>query len=384
MMKNNTGIIPVWCGAALRKSMAIFFYLVPALVLLNGCMEDFQKSPLEVELEGTPVLLQHIESKGDYLNTDNAPSYISAATLQSNPASYVVLDIRSQQVYREGHIEGAVNLANTELLDYILENPSPGKEFVVVSRTGQRAGYYTALLRLYGISNVRSLDYGMGAWHRNFAGEWYENIGVDVEEYWLQKTDIIKDYIQPLPEMDEALAGLPVGQAYETLIRSLLEEDFIIDREQITSTGITMYFEQLYELDDRNDAFHEKILTMCYGPREIYMSEADTSVFEGHPGHIPGAVHYKPPNFSDLRSISFLQSLPPDTPIVIYSEDGQRSAYLTAYLRLLGYDARSMIFGINYFIYQDMLTEPQLRRYAFTSLNVNNFPYITGGSPNAP
>jgi filamentous hemagglutinin family protein len=42
---------------------------------------------------------------------------------------------------------------------------------------------------------------------------------------------------------------------------------------------------------------------------------------------------------------------------VIYCYTGQTSAYLTGYLRVLGYDARSLLFGANGMIFDKMITD---------------------------
>ena len=42
-----------------------------------------------------------------------------------------------------------------------------------------------------------------------------------------------------------------------------------------------------------------------------------------------------------------LDTLPTDKPIVVYCWTGQTSAQVTPYLRILGYDAYSMLYGMN-------------------------------------
>ncbi len=62
-------------------------------------------------------------------------------------------------------------------------------------------------------------------------------------------------------------------------------------------------------------------------------------------GHIPGAIQYTPNQ--DLYSTAFLNTLPTDKTVVVYGYTGQVSASIATYLRILGYDARSLKFGIN-------------------------------------
>jgi hypothetical protein len=73
-----------------------------------------------------------------------------------------------------------------------------------------------------------------------------------------------------------------------------------------------------------------------------------------------------------------LQTLPNDRPILIYSGDGQLSACMTAYLTVLGYDAKTLLFGANQLFYFRLSTDPNLTQYAFSNADIMNYPYLTG------
>ena len=49
----------------------------------------------------------------------------------------------------------------------------------------------------------------------------------------------------------------------------------------------------------------------------------------------------------DLALTAYLKTLPTDKTIVVYCYTGQNSASIAAYLRLMGYDAKSLKFGAN-------------------------------------
>jgi rhodanese-related sulfurtransferase len=70
-------------------------------------------------------------------------------------------------------------------------------------------------------------------------------------------------------------------------------------------------------------------------------------------GHIPGAVNY-PPAEKPFQGKTHLSTLPATVPIILYCFTGQTSSYVAGYLRLLGYDARSLAFGANSMIYDRM------------------------------
>ncbi|RLD92338.1 MAG: hypothetical protein DRJ13_16695 [Bacteroidetes bacterium] len=68
--------------------------------------------------------------------------------------------------------------------------------------------------------------------------------------------------------------------------------------------------------------------------------------------HIDGAIQYTPK--VDIAMDAALKTLPTDKTIVVYCYTGQGSANLTAYLRLVGYDAKSLKYGTNAMIHDDM------------------------------
>ena len=86
---------------------------------------------------------------------------------------------------------------------------------------------------------------------------------------------------------------------------------------------------------------------VCAGPPILYYSKIT--------GHLPfswGSKLQDIPSYqSDFRSISNLQSLPNEKEILVYSGSGQESAFITAYLRLFGYNASSVLLGCNNFLY---------------------------------
>ncbi len=67
-----------------------------------------------------------------------------------------------------------------------------------------------------------------------------------------------------------------------------------------------------------------------------------------------------------------LKTLPTDKTIVVYCYTGQTSANLAAYLRVLGYDAKSLKFGTNTMIYNTMpgtkwSAETEIKGYDYVS-----------------
>jgi rhodanese-related sulfurtransferase len=92
-------------------------------------------------------------------------------------------------------------------------------------------------------------------------------------------------------------------------------------------------------------------------------------------GHIPGAVRYKPD--ATLGQTDEMATIPTDKTVVVYCGTGHNSAFASAYLRLFGYDARTLKYGNNSFMHDRMLKKMQeLSWLPFTEADVNNFPLV--------
>lgn len=75
----------------------------------------------------------------------------------------IMLDIRSEEEYEEGHIPGAKN-GQLQELSYLLSDVEADDKIVLVCRTGKRAIQVKALLEDEGYHNVEVLSGGMTAY----------------------------------------------------------------------------------------------------------------------------------------------------------------------------------------------------------------------------
>lgn len=82
----------------------------------------------------------------------------------------LVLDVREQWEYDEGHIPGVTLLPMGEVPARLSEIPTD-KEVIVTCRTGNRSGQVTDYLRQNGFDNVHNMSGGIVAW---------ENAGYEV------------------------------------------------------------------------------------------------------------------------------------------------------------------------------------------------------------
>jgi len=86
---------------------------------------------------------------------------ISNTELQAridNGTAPLILDVRSADEYKDGHIKGAVNISHTDIGSYADLLPPQDNEIVVHCYSGKRAAIAEATLADLGYTNVRHLE----------------------------------------------------------------------------------------------------------------------------------------------------------------------------------------------------------------------------------
>jgi len=274
------------------------------------------------------ILVEYLESSdgGNYANT-SMPAIVNAEhvkTLNTTGDNYII-DIRSADDYNTGHIENAVNVAAADLLTHLEgTTEEDGKqEIVIVCYSGQTAAWATCLLRLAGYDNAFSMLFGMSSWNAEFSGSWQNNVGsMYTSEFVTESTP--KGSGGELPALN---TGLKTGkEILEARINEVLAEGF-----GAAKIGASTVFGALNNYYIAN-----------------YWAEADYTGI----GHIPGAMQYTPKVSMALDAD--LTTLPTDQTVVVYCWTGQTSANMAAYLRVIGYNAKSLVFGANGMIYDNL------------------------------
>jgi rhodanese-related sulfurtransferase len=337
----------------LKFYLQILFTLV---IIFSSCVEDNINPPLTGELNPTAEMLVYFELNGDFVNSNSAPALIDAQEVYSNLANYLIIDLRSSADFNAGHIESAVNILDDSLYNFIktIDAISYSK-IILVSKNGQSSAYFTCLLRLAGYNNVYSMKYGMASWNQFFSDEWLGALSDAINISSYTNEDFPRNELTDLPSVIFENPGASLSDRVNARIKKIIEEGF-------------------YYTDNLPSESTHYIV--CYGKMRLFYARKFI-ILEGR-GHPPGTRLYMDTPDFEFKSGKYLQSLPNDQPICIYDYDGQQSACMTAYLRVLGYDVSSLLFGANQLFYSRMIDEPDLREYAFSSLIINNFPYISG------
>lgn len=339
--------------------------LIFSISFISGCLKDVTSPVSGKPLSDNATLLYYLEDNGDYINTDKMPSLIKADEVYSNLNDYLLIDIRSSEEYSSGHIENAVNKSHSELIAYLNDtNYEQYPKIVIISNNGQSSAYYTCLLRLYGFENVFSMSYGMASWNYDFAGEWLAALDQYNDILLTFDLELVpKPEYSPLPKVN--LTGSSLPERVKGRIQGAMESDF---EDYFTGSSGDATIDFTYLGDNLNDYF-----IVCYNDGLLYRQ---LILGIAHPA---GAVLYTPPStFPDLSSTTNLQTLPSDKKIVFYSTDGQLSAFAVAYLRVLGYDARSVLFGANNMFYYILAGADGLNQETFSQDKIFNYPYVTG------
>ena len=273
------------------------------------------------------ILLEEIVKNGDLINSAKVPAMIKVTAVnEAEEGSFKIIDLRSGKDFSEGHIAGATNIKLGELFDYIKSiDVASFKKIVMVCYTGQTASYASSALQMMGYNNVYAMKWGMSAWNKKFSGKWAKNA----------KSDLVEKLSVEAGKKGEK-GTLPDFECEKTSGEEILEARV----SKLFSDG----FKKGYvTIDDVVASPNEYYIINYWGAKHYNL------------GHLEGAVQYNPKKSLGLDTE--LLTLPTDKTIVVYCFTGQHSAFVTAYLRVLGYEAKSLKFGANGFMNSMMLDE---------------------------
>jgi rhodanese-related sulfurtransferase len=251
------------------------------------------------------------------LTSPDGVSFVQGAPAEADLpaffAKYYIVDIRSAADFAAKHITGAKNVAFANIL---AEGPLAGaKPILMVCYTGQTACYATALLRMSGFKNTQALKWGMSGWNSTTAGSWNGKIGAEEAKGNANWT------------YDSAPSNLvftnPVISTLSTDGAAILKNrvEAVVAEGFKTVTGTEV-------LNSPNNYFVNN-----------FFSAVDYAAF----GHIKNAYRINPLTLADNSYLG----LDPSAKVVTYCYTGQTSAVITACLRVMGYDAYSLSFGVN-------------------------------------
>ncbi|MDP3945819.1 MAG: rhodanese-like domain-containing protein [Lutibacter sp.] len=291
--------------------------LIPTL-FLTSC--DKGDDTLVVSVPAQKLMVDYMLANNldinNILTSTDGVSFVAAppadADLQTFLNKYYIIDIRSAADYATSHISGAKNVAFANIL---AEGTASGsKPVLVVCYTGQTACYATALLRMSGFKNTQALKWGMSGWNSANAGSWNNAIGNSANGHSNWSYD-----------------SAPTNMVFTKPVISSLSTD----GATILKNRIELVISEGFKTAKGSDV----LATPTNYFVNNFFSAADYSAF----GHIKGAYRINPLTLADNSYLG----LDPAAKVVTYCYTGQTSAVITACLRVLGYDAYSLSFGMN-------------------------------------
>lgn len=297
--------------------------IIPLMFFYTGCSDDSTDPPEAVN--ESEVLVKYLEENGDPVA--GFPKMVKASDVNANilaGGTWTIIDIRDADTYAAGHITGAVNVPAGEVLDYYETNNLETKEKVVITCfSGQSAAWVNGLLWTAGKTNTFDLKWGMCSWNSATSGSWTGGNVNNSRAAQFVTTVTAKPAAGDLPKLSTGKTS-PAE-----ILRARVEEIFAEGFGAAATSSDNVYA----------DLSGHFIVN--------YWSEADYSW-----GHIEGAMQYTPK--TSLSVDADLKTLATDKPVAVYCYTGQTSAHVAAYLRVLGYDAKTITFGVNGMAYDEM------------------------------
>ncbi|RLD41344.1 MAG: hypothetical protein DRI88_12685 [Bacteroidetes bacterium] len=307
----------------MKRFLNVFLLAVilPAFVI-TGCKDDDNPQP---QPKGTyATLSQYMTDNGldlpDLLTTPS--SWVVAPTLIDGKGgivdpndysipNYHVLDIRNTEDFDDGHIKGAIH---TSLGDIITKAKEVGtdKPILVVCYTGQTAARAVMALRLSGFPDAQVMKFGMSYWNEVF-DKWTPNIS----DQAVGDPNWVTDASGSLPSNDYP------------------------DWESNTTDGEDLLAERVNSMLSKDWTIKSDVVLGDPAGYDIYnfWTNEDYTTF----GHYKGAYQYKPISIAN----DILKALPQSDECLIYCYTGQTSSFIAAWLQVLGYNAKSILFGVN-------------------------------------
>ncbi len=319
-----------------ERSLLLFAAVLTAasITFLMGCKGE--------EGPAAPAAGTSFETLTTYMveNGMDIPDILSGwiiddSTLAADRDDYYIMDVRRQGDYDNlGHIEGAVSSSPDRILMDAAN--SGGKTIVVASYTGLASCYAVVALRLSGYPDAKTLKWGMSSWNEVF-DEWSGNIDsiADGHANWTTGATATPQEFNAPVFIANAADG--PGILAERVI-AMLNAGF----KGIDAAAV---------LDAPGGYFINN-----------YWAQADVDKY----GHIAGA--YRINENLSIAGGGF-KNLDPGKTVVTYCWTGQTASIITAYLTVLGYDARVLEFGTNAMIYNILET----KKWGGS----NDHPYVT-------
>ncbi len=314
--------------------------------------------------KGQPKTLAEIYYEhGNFINSKQFPPIVTAQKVLDNGKDWLLIDIRQPDAYEAGHINGAYNVPKDKVLDFLTKEHKAAAypKVVFICYSGQMASYVTGLTRYAGFDNTYVMLYGMAAWNSQFSGILKKGFGDRYPDMILHATDKAESI--PAKQEEEPLAHKGIDLSKLPKLPAKLPTLLVKDRAQAllqqSRPAFLLKSDEFFPDYKKNPGKYQPI---------FYLSKNKFYV-----AHIKGAEFYQ--SRKDLSLDTRLTTLPTDKEIVVYCKTGHTGGNATAYLDMLGYKAKNLMFGASSFMYS---LWKQKEWMPDVSSIVNDFPIVEG------
>jgi rhodanese-related sulfurtransferase len=322
-----------------------------------------------VKKENAVPLAEIYYNHGNFINTKTFPPIVQAHEVFKNKNNnWLLIDIRSEEAYKAGHVNGAYNVPKAAIYDFLINTQKAAiyDKVVVICYTGQIASYVTGILRYAGFDNVYAMFFGMAAWNSQFSdplirgyGHRYEDMIERVErverakeehggghgaQEVTEKEDTIKDFKAiegKLPQIDKLNSAISIIKRARILLKQ-------------PRTNFLMRADEFFADYKEQAAIYYPI---------FYLNQKR---FEE--GYINGSHLYE--SRKDLSLDHKLTDIPKEKEVLIYCKTGHTSGNAAAYLNMMGYKTRNLMFGYNSYRYDEL--SGVVNEY------INDYPIVAG------
>jgi rhodanese-related sulfurtransferase len=305
----------------------LYVLLVLSLAIFVACDDDSKDSVNEFELvtaAGDDYYTTYKTSGGLDVNTtiDAIFTNLTDGDTSNDP---FIIDYRSADDFATGRLKDAVNMSIADLIDRVEDGTVPADKVILnVCYSGQNASVATAVLNMLGYE-AQNLKFGMCSVvaddaEINKTTKWSGQIEQD--EYTLDKNAVAAPTTSyDFPEWETGHDN--ADDVIKARFAEILDPSWGVAFADVITNPEDYFIVNYWGADDYNNI-----------------------------GHIEGAYQFTPK--MSLKSDEMLENLPTDKKIVIYCWTGQTSAQVISYLRILGYEAYSLLYGVNGFAFGEL------------------------------
>ncbi len=318
----------------MQKRLTWMLLMLMAMLVFVGCSDDDDPAapPVATNFE---IIADAVEGYLPNIGT----SFITATNLNpmvnADPPTTVVFDIRGVDDFKNGHIKGAINTTRTDIVTAVeAADLTETDHLVITCYTGQNAGHAVLALRLLGYENAMTLKFGMSSWNTNVTGNKWNQPANEGDVSSSCRDDLAPANI----EVTENTLGDDDIHAYPTGQKTL--------REAVLDMLATFEYAKMSTIN--SDGNMDSYFWLNYVKHDDYTDQGAA------PGHVKGAFQYTPGAENDINRDLKMKYLPTDgTTVVVYCYTGQSSSQTTAALNVLGYKAKSLVYGMNHLFYNN-------------------------------